>query len=64
VLRVVAAVQRAPVGFQEWIATGFACFSLDRARSMVGDAMASTPLHFLILLVANWLRRHQTEALE
>ncbi len=26
--------------------------------------MDSTPLHFLILLVASWLRRHQAEALE
>jgi len=31
---------------------------------MVGDPMDSTPLHFLILLVASWLRRHQAEALE
>jgi putative transposase len=31
---------------------------------MVGESMASTPLHFLILLVASWLRRHQSEALE
>jgi putative transposase len=26
--------------------------------------MASTPLHFVILLVASWLRRHQNEAIE
>jgi hypothetical protein len=40
-----------------------ACFHANAAE-YVGDATASTPLHFLTLLVASWLRRRQAEALE
>lgn len=52
------------VWFQNWNPSSFSLFSRQRGRVWLSDAMASTPLRFLILLVASWLRRHQAEALE